>query len=206
MKLKPRAKQRFIDIVNKLSEKNAWQLLAMARNAPGTIPKLTRKWREKKIDDLQDLVEEAHRRQLKKWINKTAHKQQVIFKKRIEKNEKAVHVRDHLAKKWNPHHPVVYVSFKKGKECLKVGRSDRGLGRIASQSFNYYFRDAKRVVVYFPKHNRIKILPALECALTHLYRPFHLYNWPSERKFLAKCATCRDMKAVKKIVRQKFPL
>lgn len=34
----------------------------MVRNAPGVTPKLTRKWRERKIDELQDLVEEAHRK------------------------------------------------------------------------------------------------------------------------------------------------
>lgn len=206
MKFKRRAKKRFMEIVKKLTEKNAWRLLAMVRDSPGVIPKLNRKWREKRIDELQDLVEEAHRRELRKWVQKNAAKQQVIFRKRIEKNDKAVHVRDHLGKKWNPRHPVVYVPFKKGGECLKVGRSDNGLGRIASQSFNYYFRDAKRVAVYFPKRKKKKILPALECALTHLYRPFHLYNWPAEKKFLSKCPTCRDMKAVKKIVRERFPL
>jgi len=206
LKFKPRAKKRFIEIVNELTEKNAWRLLAMVRNSPGVTPKLNKKWREKRIDELQDLVEEAHRREMKKWIHKNADTQQVIFRKRIEKNDKAVHVRDHLAKKWNPHHPVVYVPFKGGGECLKVGRSDNGLNRIASQSFNYYFRDAKRVVVYFLKRKKKKLLPALECALTHLYRPFHLYNLPAEKKFLAKCPTCRDMRAVKKIVRERFPL
>lgn len=179
MNFKPRAKRRFIQIINKLSEKNAWRLLRMVRDSPGVISKLSRKWREKRIDELQDLVEEAHRREMKKWVLKTADKRQVIFRKRIEKNDKAVHVRDHLAKNWNPHHPVVYVPFKKGGECLKVGRSDNGLGRIASQSFNYYFRDARRVAVYFPRRKKRKVLPALECALTHLYRPFHLYTTPS---------------------------
>jgi hypothetical protein len=130
----------------------------------------------------------------------------VIFRKKIEKNDKAVHVRDHLAKKWNPRHPVVYVPFKRERECLKVGRSDRGLRRIASQSFHYYFRDARRVVVYFPRHRKKTILPSLECALTHLYRPFHWYNWPSEKKYLSKCQTCKDMKAIKKMVRERFPL
>jgi len=206
LKFKSRAKRRFIAIVNELSRKNAWRLLAMVRDSPGVTPKLTKKWREKKIDELQDLVEDAHRNGTKKWIHKIANQQQVIFRKKIEKNDKAVHVRDHLAKKWNPRHPVVYVPFKKGAECLKVGRSDNGLGRIASQSFNYYFRDARRVVVYFPKSKKKKLLPALECALTHLYRPFHLYNRPAEKKFLAKCPTCRDMKAVKKIIRERFPL
>ena len=162
MKFKRRAKKRFIEIIKKLTERNAWRLLAMVRDSPGVVPKLNRKWREKKIDEIQDLVEEAHRRELRKWVRKNAAKQQVIFRKRIEKNDKAVHVRDHLGKKWNPRHPVVYVPFKRGGECLKVGRSDNGLGRIASQSFNYYFRDAKRVAVYFPKRRKKKILPALE--------------------------------------------
>jgi hypothetical protein len=206
LKFKPRARTRFIKIINSLSSRNAWRLVSLVRASPGITPKLTRKWREKRIDELQDLVEEAHRRSLKKWVKKYTYKQQVIFRRRIEKNDKAVHVRDHLAKKWDPTRPVVYVPFKNGNECLKVGRSDNGLDRIASQAFNYYFRDARRVAVYFPKRKKKKILPPLECALTHLYRPFHLYNWPAERKYLSKCPACRDMKAVKRIVRQKFPL
>src|SRR5947207_15973980 len=86
LKFKPHAKKRFIEIVSKLSEKNAWRLLAMVRDSPGVIPKLNKKWREKKIDELQDLVEEAHRRDMKKWVHKNADRQQVIFRKRIEKN------------------------------------------------------------------------------------------------------------------------
>jgi hypothetical protein len=206
LKFRLQAKRRFIEIVRRLSERGAWRLLTMVRNSPGIAPKLHKKWRERKIDELQDLVEEAHRKQLKRWVRKHADRQQVIFRRRIERNDKAVHVRDRLAKDWNHRHPVVYVSFKSDGECLKVGRSDNGLGRIASQSFNYYFRDASRVVVYFPKRRKKKILPALECALTHLHRPFHLYNWPAEKKYLAKCQTCRDMKTVKRIVRERFPL
>lgn len=206
MQFKARSKKRFLEIVRRLSDKSAWQLLGMVRDSPGTIPKLKKHWREKKIVELQDLVEGAHRPELKKWVHKIADSQEVIFRKRIEKNDKAIHVRDRLARDWNLHHPVVYLPFKKGGECLKVGRSDNGLGRIASQSFHYYFRDASRVMVYFPKRRKKKVLPALECALTHLYRPFHLYNWPAEKKFLAKCQVCRDMRKVKKVVRERFPL
>jgi hypothetical protein len=111
VKFKPSARRRFVDVVEDLSERNAWRLLSMVRNAPGVTPKLTRKWRERKIDELQDLVEEAHRKQLKRWVRKNSYSQQVIFRKRIEKNDKAVHVRDRLARDWNPRHPLVYVSF-----------------------------------------------------------------------------------------------
>lgn len=206
MKFKPHARKRFIEIINELAEKSVWRLLAVVRDSPGTISKLNRKRREKRIEELQDLVEETHRKHLKKWVRKNADMQQVIFRKRIEKNDKAVHVRDKLAKQWNPRHPVAYASFNSRGTCLKVGRSDKGLDRIASQSFNYYFRDASRVVVYFPKRKKKKVLPALECALTHLYNPFHLYDWPAEKKFRSKCPTCRDMKAIKKVVRERFPL
>ncbi len=207
MKFRPRARSRFMEIVNELSERNAWRLISMVRNSPGVAPRLRRPWRERMIVKLQDLVEAAHRRHPKKWVRKHSDRQQVTFRKRIEKNDKAVHVQDRLARDWNPRHPVAYVSFKSGGKCLKVGRSDNGLSRIASQAFNYYFRDARRVVVYFPRRSKKKILPALECALTHLYQPFHLYgSWPAETRFLSKCQTCRDMKAVKKIVRERFPL
>jgi len=206
LKFRPSDRKRFEGIVAELSKKNVWRLLEMVRNSPGVIPKLKKKLREKRIEELQGLVEKAHCRQLKKWVRKNADVQRVIFRGAIEKNDKAIHVRDHLTKTWNPHHPVAYASFNSHGKCLKVGRSDNGLNRIANQAYSYYFRDAKRVVVYFPKRKKRKVLPALECALTHLYEPFHLYSWPAEKKFLLRCPTCRDMKAVKKVVRERFPL
>src|SRR5256885_14039932 len=98
LKFKSRAKKRFIEIVDKLSQKNAWRLLTMVGDSPGVIPKLNKKWREKRIVELQNLVEDAHRRELRKWVRRNPDKHQVIFTRRIEKNDKGVHVREHLAR------------------------------------------------------------------------------------------------------------
>jgi len=113
-------------------------------------------------------------------------------------------VRDRLAAKWGNHQQLVYVSFQ-GRKCLKVGRSDRGLDRIAGQWSHYFFRDASRVTVYFPGKDKKKILPALECALDHLHKPFHSYQKPSERKYRQKCPACQQKKLLDRLVRELFP-
>jgi hypothetical protein len=205
VKLKPRARKRFSAILEELSRRHVAKLAALAGESKGTIPALRKSWRSKKIKELKDLVEEGYKPQLRQWVKDNTVRREVKFQSWIEKNDKALRVKEKLERKWSRHRHLVYVSFASNKKCLKVGRSDRGLSPIASQCFTYYFRDASRVAVYFPKRKRKKVLPALECALTHLFSPFHLYQRPARTKFREKCPACKEAHLVEKEVKKLFP-
>lgn len=198
-------RKQFREILNELLLRKAPDLLSLFYSGTRRLPKLTRKWRERQIETLTGLIEQAHIPDLRRWVKKATVKAEVRFSGRTAKNDKAIVVRDDLLKRIGPHSHLAYVSFARGGRCLKVGRSDHGLNRIASQWDKYYFRDATRVAVYYPKQRKKKILPALECALHHVFNPFHLYQWPPQRKFLDKCRACHDMTHIRNTVRKLFP-
>lgn len=205
MKSSPRLQKRFRDIVIRLSLRKALKLLRLVERRRGKAAKLTRKWKVRQIDDLKAIIEKLHLPELRRWVRKNTQKAEVRFRSRIAKNDKASEVRDRLRRRWGRQRHLAYSSFNAQRKCLKVGRSDTGLNRIANQSASYYFRDASRVTVYFPRRRRKKMLPRLECALTHLHRPYHLYQWPALTKYLEKCPACKDAKAAEHQVRKLFP-
>ncbi len=205
MKSRPHLQNRFREVVIRLSLRKAGRLLRLVERGQGKAAKFTRKWRNRKIEQLKAIVEEVHLPELRRWVRKNTRKAEVRFLGRTAKNDKAIEVKDRLSKHWGRQKHLSYCSFNTRRKCLKVGRSDIGLKRIAGQYAMYYFRDASRVVVYFPRRRRKKTLPRLECALTHVYRPYHLYQWPALSKYKEKCPACRDAKIVERQVRKLFP-
>jgi len=206
MRFSPELQKSFREIVGKLGQRRASKLLRIVGGPRGPQPELGRRWREKKIDELQGIVEKAYLPHLKHWVDKNTRRVGVRFNRgRVSKDAKASEVRDRLTKRWGGQRHLVYVSFASAKRSLKVGRSDSGFGRIMSQQDAYYFRDASRVDVYFPKRQKKRMLPALECALTHLFPPYHYYQKPSARKYRQTCAACHAMKLVSKTARELYP-
>ncbi len=206
MKSSPRLRKKFRRIVSDIGRRRAWELLRTVESPRGPQPKLSKKWRDRKIGELQDIVETVHLPHLRRWVRKKMHRVGVRFNRgRISKDEKASEVRDRLVKRWGNQRHLAYVSFASGSRCLKVGRSDHGYGRIVSQQDAYYFRDASRVDVYLPKYEKKRMLPALECALTHLFPPYHYYQKPAARKYRKTCPACHAMKLVAKIAREIYP-
>lgn len=206
MKSSPRLQKRFREIVSQLGQRRAWKLLQISENPRGPQPKLRRKWRDGRIGELEDIVERAYLPQLQRWVTKNTQRAGVRFsRRRVPKDAKASEVRDRLIKHWRKQRHLVYVSFAGRRRCLKVGRSDHGLGRIVSQQDAFYFRDASRVEVYFPKYERKRMLPALECALTHIFLPHHYYQKPATRKYRTRCPACHDMRRVRKIAKELYP-
>jgi hypothetical protein len=206
MKLSPRLRNRFREIVSQLGQRRAWKLLQIVESLRGPQPKLRKKWRDRTLGELQEIVEKAHLPHLRRWVRKNTNRAGVRFSHgRFPKDAKASEVRDRLSKRWGKQRHLAYVSFATRRRCLKVGRSDNGFGRIVSQQDAYYFRDSSRVDVYFPKHEEKRTLPALECALTHLFTPYHYYQKPSARKYRKTCPACHAMRLVSKIAKELYP-
>ncbi len=206
MKFSPRLRNRFREAVSELGQRRAYKLLRIVESPRGRQPKLRKKWRDRTIGELQEIVERAYLSHLLRWVGKKTRRAGVRFNRgRVPKDSKASEVRDRLVKRWGEHRHLAYVSFAGRRRCLKVGRSDHGLERIVGQQDTYYFRDASRVDVYFPKHEKKRMLPALECALTHLFLPYHYYRKPAARKYGKRCRACHAMRLVSKIARELYP-
>ena len=127
------AMKEFRHTINEIWQRKAAQLIALLYPSPGKLPKLSRKWRDDKIDTLKDLVASIHLAPLRRWVTGNTVRKSVRFSKYTAKTEKAVIVRKRLEKLWGREPHLVYASFAKGRKCLKVGRSDRGLNRIRNQ-------------------------------------------------------------------------
>ncbi|HEV2182543.1 MAG TPA: hypothetical protein VGR39_02575 [Candidatus Acidoferrales bacterium] len=205
MRISPKLQKRFRKTVGQIGQRASWELLRIVGSPRGPQLKLSRKWRDKRIAELQDIVEKAYLPYLHRWVSQHTHRVGVRFNNHFAKEAKASEVRYRLTERMGNHQHLAYVSFAGRDRCLKVGRSDNGYGRIVSQQDAYYFRDASRVEVYFPKYRKKSMLPALECALTHLYDPYHYYQKPAARKYRQTCPACHAMKVVRKVARALYP-
>jgi hypothetical protein len=101
---------------------------------------------------------------------------------------------------------LVYVIWDSRGRCSKVGRSDVGIKRLRGQRDAYYFRGAGSINLYFPKAKRKSSLAALECGLTHLFRPALYRVKPALRKRSQECSICQVQKQIKQEVQRIFPL
>jgi hypothetical protein len=203
--LNPHLRRRFYGILDELWRRKLSSVFAAFTPSPGKHAKFTKTFREDRIEELDDLISEAYIPYFRRWVEKTAEKAQVKIPKRVECNNRAEWVATRLAKQYGRHKHLVYASFAGHKKCWKVGRSDRGLKRISSQADAYFFYHSNRVAVFYPRRRKKRVLPALECALTHIYDPRHLPKWPPLTKYLQKCPACRDIGLVRSIVRRMFP-
>ena len=203
--MKPHLRRRFDAILDELWRRKCLSAFAAFTPSRGRHPRFTKSYREDRIEDLVDLITEAYIPYFRAWVGKTADKVQTRIPKGIEGNSRADWVASKLAEQCGRHKHLVYVSFAGRRKCWKVGRSDRGLKRISSQADAYFFYHSNRVAVFYPRRRKKRVLPALECALTHIYDPHHLPKWPSLTKYLQKCPACRDIGQVRSIVRRIFP-
>jgi len=202
----PRLRKRFRDTINKLWRREGAKLFAYIEHNPGPPSRLSRSWRDRQADLLGDLVIASYLPYLRRWVRKRATRLHVRFSARTPRGEKARLVSERLTRRgWGHHKNIVYASFVGRKKCLKVGRSNVGLKRIVSQRRDVSFWHAGRVVLFFPKKRKRKVLPALECALTHLYDPIYTDIWPAQTKYGEKCPACRDTVGLRKLVEELFP-
>jgi len=168
----------------------------------GPVPAFDRRYREGKIRQLGFFINQGMRKDLQKWVKKKASRKSVLLGGTNGKNKWAV-LRARLARQQKRRN-LVYAFWRDG-QCLKVGRSEKGLGRIKQQKETVSFQRAKRVTVFFPKDNRKRSVPALECALTHLFEPPAPMK-PAKRKWRDQCTVCKLKSRIKNQVRRLFPL
>jgi len=164
-------RKKFRARIEELWLRKAAGLLGFVARSPGRRPVFTRSWRETQIDALQNLIIEAHLPALRKWVNKDTQRVYIRFDRKDPRPERAKAVRRALVDRGLEQKNLVYATFAGNNRCLKVGRSNVGSRRISQQSKDVSLWHARKVVVYFPHRSARRVLPALECALTHLLDP-----------------------------------
>jgi hypothetical protein len=200
-----RLAKRFTEQVSRLWRRKSRHLLDFVERPPGRQATFSRRWREREIDKLQNVLLEAYMPKLRRWVQDGNARLVVKFSRGDPRGERASMVRDAMVQRGLNRKHLVYASFRGDGKCLKVGRSNTGAGRIVQQRKDVAFWNATRVVVYFPHRRKKKVLPALECALTHLLDPIHTDIWPAQIKYHERCPACRDSARIRKLVEGLFP-
>jgi hypothetical protein len=200
-----RIRKKFRDRVEELWKRKGAKLREFSVRGRRQQPRFTRSWREQQLDALQDLVLDAYHPWLKKWVNKNTARVHFVFSRTDPRPERGRIVRKTLLARGLERKHLVYATFRADDRCLKVGRTNVGSKRISQQSKDVSFWHAKKIVVYIPHSKEKRVLPALECALTHLLDPLNKEVWPAQSKYLDKCKACRDCDRVRALVEALFP-
>lgn len=184
--------------------KSARLLNAVERTEETNGKKLSKRHREKELAHLMELTEQLLLPKAIRHVSKTTDRRSVFFRRGTRRKTKWNVLRKRMGRGRQRKH-LVYTLWDAHGNCLKVGRSDGGIGRLGGQKDSYYFWFARRVTFFFPKRRKKGSLPALECVLTHRYQPRKFHVMPARRKFRQKCSICQLQRFVKKEVRRLFP-
>lgn len=197
---------RFLKLVSEMWQRRSSRLLAaVGKKRKGPRAQFGKKYRMFKIQAIQEIAAELEEPKLRSTIERKTSNWIVRFSKGL-RNEQKWRVLRSRASRWPHGRHLVYIVWDSRGRCSKVGRSDVGLKRLYAQRDTYYFRQARSISVYFPKARRRSSLLALECGLTHLFRP-NLYRVkPSQRKYCEKCPICQVQKQIKQEIQRIFPL
>ena len=191
---------RMLDSLYK--RRTSWLRSVVSRPRPGRPQSFSRKKREQKIRELQEITSEAQAKRLAKEEFK-----RFDAKKRPWRGKG----RGLLAKKANFNHWVrekvhgkrgkVYV-FWAGSRCLYVGRS-RGKGSRPSDHFKRkWFRKATRVDVFLTRKR--SAISLLECLAIHRFLPSENKVKAARKKWTPRCPLCRLHRDIRRELRQIF--
>lgn len=98
---------------------------------------------------------------------------------------------------------LVYV-FWKGKTCLYVGQSAKGVAGGGGLWKEYFWRNGTRIEVFSSRNYRQ--LSALECLAGHLYDPKHSTYKPPKHPYDTPCPVHEKLKDLRYELRRTFAL
>lgn len=191
---------QFNRALDRLYERRTDKLRHILAGKPGPLLTLTKKKRESKIRELQEIVSNA----LAKKVAKRGFKTLVIRKKAwrtkgwgTDKKQKIF--RAWVRKKISPKRGKIYVFWKK-RECRYVGRT-RGRGSRPSHHFKRgWFNGTTRIDVYLAHQRRST--PLLECLAIHRFRPTRNKVKAAKENWTPKCPLCALHKKIRTELRK----
>ncbi len=197
------AKAEYRRVLSRLAQK---ELVPFLRIIGETISKRTisKRYRDKQLAEIQKLAQQIKMKRVRRNVSKRNEIRTVSFRIGTRPASKTEILLKRFGRRRSPQH-LVYVMWDKNGDCLKVGRSYRGIGRVTGQKDTYYFRAARRIRIYSPKRKGKRYLPMLECILTHIYEPKKNTIKPSKRKYSRECPFHRINNLLEREIQKRFP-
>ena len=196
---------KFENALDELFQKRTyWLRSAIGSKKPGHPPKITRKFVNNGISNLQEIASHA-------LANKLA---KLEFDKYI-RGKRAWHIKGHgiekkksLFEEWFiKEFPnlinCIYV-FWGNEKCIYVGRTGIGGSRPSSHFIKFWFKDAKRIDI-FPSKSASQT-PKLECLAIHHFEPVRNKKKAATKKWTKECPLCVIHKNIEEESRKIFKL
>lgn len=191
---------QFNGVLDRLYERRTDELRRILTGKPGPLLTLTKKRRESKIRELQEIASKA----LAKKMAKRRFKRLVVEKKTwrtkgwgTDKKKKIF--RAWIRRKISSKRGKVYI-FWYQRECAYVGRT-RGRGTRPSHHFKRnWFNGTTRIDVYVARQRRS--IPQLECLAIHRFCPTRNRVKAAKENWTPKCPLCAVHKKIRTEMRK----
>ena len=190
----------FNAILDHLYERRTDKLRHVLRKKHGNLLAITKKKREEKIKELEELASDALAKKMAK-----KHFKRLITRKRMWRpngwgpDKKLKKFRIWVREEISPKRGKVYI-FWRGDECRYVGRT-RGRGTRPSRHFKRgWFNGTTRIDVYLTRQK--KSVPLLECLAIHRFRPTRNKVKAATEDRTPKCPLCAVHKKIRTELRK----
>jgi hypothetical protein len=190
----------FNRILDSLYERRTDKLRHLLAPKHGRLLTLTKKKRERKIRELQEIASKALAKNLARTEFEKVVKGQRTWKpKGWGRDEKRKQFRRWIREEISPKRGKVYVFWRKD-ECRYVGRT-RGRGTRPSHHFKRsWFNGTTRIDVYLTYQKRS--VPRLECLAIHHFRPTKNKVKAAKARWTPKCPLCAVHKKIRTELRR----
>ena len=191
---------QFNRTLDRLYERRTASLRRLLTPMPGPVRTITKKRRERKIRELEEIAANALAKQMAKRGFKTLVIRRKAWRTKgwgTDKKQKIF--RAWVRKKISSNRGKIYV-FWKMRECRYVGRT-RGRGSRPSHHFRRnWFNGTTRIDVYLARHR--SSIPLLECLAIHRFRPTKNKVKASTENWTPKCPLCAVHKEIRSELRK----
>lgn len=192
----------FNRVLDRLYERRTDTLRHLLVPKKGQLLTLTKKTRERKIRELQEIASKSLAKNLaKREFEKAVSKRRTWRTKGWGPEKKLKEFRAWVRRRIHRKRGKVYV-FWRSDECRYVGRTC-GSGLRPSRHFRRsWFKGTSRIDVYLTRQKRS--IPRLECLAIHRFRPTKNKVKAATENRTAKCPVCTTHKEIRKELRKIF--
>jgi hypothetical protein len=192
--------REFNRILDRLYERRSDKLRHLLARKHGPLLTLTKKKRESKILELQEIVSKALAKKMARTeFAKVVHGRRTWRSKGWGTDKKKSIFRAWVLKRVSPKRGKVYIFWRK-RECRYVGRT-RGRGTRPSRHFKRgWFNGTTRIDVYLTRQKRT--VPRLECLAIHRFRPTRNKVKAAAEGWTLKCPLCAAHKEIRTELRK----
>jgi hypothetical protein len=187
--------KQFNDVLDRLYERRTDRLRRLLNRKPGPLLTLTKKKRESKIRELQEIASKALAKGLaRREFDKVVEARNTWHTKGWGRDKKLKKFRTWVRDKISPKRGKVYV-FWKESECRYIGRTG-GRGTRPSRHFKrWWFNGTTRIDVYTTFQR--KSAPRLECLAIHHFRPTRNKVKAASQSWTPRCPLCAVHKEIR---------